>query len=279
MDFYSTDREPTITDIKTLIADLNEKITNYKTAYNPKKMESNAVMVKGNNGTVSCNKYCHGIGGKSWNNELPIAWKGAQCVGAGKNRNIPCSKAIKERSGNLECLCKRNDSFPYETRDRAWRFPDVTVPDTEDTYISDTHIDYSKLTNMGDSIHSQINEIDTLIKTVLPKMYDNEGHKDKIILPLLKQIEELKVTYKKLEKEAKKPNYFENKVEAEKIKATSSFNNYVLYLIYFILFFIALFFILKNPEAGNLDMFILMLGISIFIYYAYEYYVMKQRTK
>ena len=132
---------------------------------------------------------------------------------------------------------------------------------------------------MSDSIHSQINDIDILIKNVLPKMNDNEGHKDKIILPLLSQIRELKATYKNLKKEAEKPSYFENNAETEKIKATSSFNNYVLYLIYFILFFIALFFILKNPEAGNLDMFMLILGISILIYYVYEYYVMKQRTK
>jgi hypothetical protein len=35
----------------------------------------------GNNGSVSCDTYCAGIAGKSWNNELPIDWYGAKCIG------------------------------------------------------------------------------------------------------------------------------------------------------------------------------------------------------
>jgi hypothetical protein len=37
--------------------------------------------VRANNGTVSCETYCQGIGGRSWNNELPMDWYGAKCIG------------------------------------------------------------------------------------------------------------------------------------------------------------------------------------------------------
>lgn len=35
--------------------------------------------VIGNNGLISCDRYCQGIGGKAWNSELPDEWKGAKC--------------------------------------------------------------------------------------------------------------------------------------------------------------------------------------------------------
>ena len=36
---------------------------------------------RANNGTVSCETYCQGIGGSSWNGELPHDWYGAKCIG------------------------------------------------------------------------------------------------------------------------------------------------------------------------------------------------------
>jgi hypothetical protein len=35
----------------------------------------------GNNGSVSCDRYCGGIGGRPWNGELPESWNGARCAG------------------------------------------------------------------------------------------------------------------------------------------------------------------------------------------------------
>ena len=35
----------------------------------------------GDNGSVSCDRYCGGIGGRPWNGELPQSWNGAKCVG------------------------------------------------------------------------------------------------------------------------------------------------------------------------------------------------------
>ena len=34
-----------------------------------------------NNGSVSCETYCQGVAGKSWNGELPMDWYGAKCIG------------------------------------------------------------------------------------------------------------------------------------------------------------------------------------------------------
>lgn len=62
--------------------------------------------VFGNNGTVSCDRYCAGSGGRSWNNELP-GWGGANCAAQGTNNEEPCSLV----KGSLtKCICERNDA-------------------------------------------------------------------------------------------------------------------------------------------------------------------------
>ena len=59
----------------------------------------------GDNGTVSCNRYCGGIGGGPWNNELPRDWNGARCVG-----HVPvigsCDSLFTNHSG-AGCLCEK----------------------------------------------------------------------------------------------------------------------------------------------------------------------------
>ncbi len=275
-----TDREPTITDIKERIADLNDQITNYEAAFKALKLvkeESNLVTVIGNNGSVSCNKYCHGTSGQSWNNELPSAWQGAQCVAAGKNRNIPCTQAIRDPSdpmGYLQCVCKRNDSFPYETRPNAENFPDVT-----DSTIVSTQHDYDDIKHMGDSISDQITAIRELIKSVNPKMEDKYSKINEAIFPLLNKIQKLQDTYEELVEKAEIPNYYDDDIEVANTQARSNFNKYGWCLLFFILFFIAFIFVLKKPEVGNLDRFMLALGVGILLYYAYNYYDMKQRAQ
>jgi hypothetical protein len=37
--------------------------------------------VYSDNGNANCECYCQGISGGPWNNELPVAWNGARCVG------------------------------------------------------------------------------------------------------------------------------------------------------------------------------------------------------
>lgn len=278
MDPHITDREPTITDIKKRIDQLNKDIIKYDTAYKNqiRKNDPNFVTVYHNNGTVSCNKYCHGAGGRSWWGELPIEWKGAQCVVAGKNRNIPCSKAKKdpaEPTGNLQCVCQRNDDFPYETHPTPWTKPDVTPPTAPELNTT------SELSKMRTSIDQQIRDIKILIQNVSPKVVENNTLKDTNTTTLLAKLAQAQTTYADLVEEIKIPDYFNASNEAANIKTNSNYNHYVLYLIFTILFIIGLLFVLKNPEAGNLDTMMLVLGLGILLYHGYEYYMMKQRTK
>jgi len=82
-----------------------------------------------NNGTVSCDTYCHGQGnGYSWNNELPKNWKGAVCVGSNLDNNS-CSKVPGFRKG-LECKCKRADNKPYAGTNANTTHIETPDPDT-----------------------------------------------------------------------------------------------------------------------------------------------------
>ena len=59
----------------------------------------------GNNGTVSCDRYCRGPGGGGpWNNELPREWNGAKCVGTPNNPGVGCNAGF---NGQLVCLCEK----------------------------------------------------------------------------------------------------------------------------------------------------------------------------
>ena len=253
-------------------------VPDYTMISNEKELSSQSRMnfatVYGNNGSVSCTKYCHGSGGRQWGGGLPADWKGAQCASAGKNGNIPCSKAMRDPAhpnGILQCVCQRNDDFPYETRNNAWTFPDVPQPTTV--------ADNSDVNQMRLSIDSQIRNIQTLLKNVAPKMKDNISKKEELIEPLLTKLAEAQTTYAALVEEAKIPDYYRASQEAASVKATAGFNKYVWYLIFTVLFLIALGMVLKNPEAGNLDMGMLALGLAILVYYVYQYSDKWQRTK
>jgi len=50
---------------------------------NPVGWQGAPIVVKRNDGTVSGQRYCAGVNGASWNNELPMVWQGAKCVSAG----------------------------------------------------------------------------------------------------------------------------------------------------------------------------------------------------
>jgi hypothetical protein len=69
--------------------------------------------VYGNNGTVSCTTYCAGLGGASWNNELPASWGGAMCVKAGAKDDQDCNKVAGYSIGGQQCVCARNDMTPW----------------------------------------------------------------------------------------------------------------------------------------------------------------------
>jgi hypothetical protein len=65
----------------------------------------------GNNGSVSCETYCQGVGGKSWNQELPMDWYGAKCVGTSVPGNS-CSTVPGMTKGPF-CTGNPAGSSPY----------------------------------------------------------------------------------------------------------------------------------------------------------------------
>jgi hypothetical protein len=66
--------------------------------------------VHGNNGTVTCEQYCHGPsslgwGTGPWNGELPREWNGARCV-ASSSPDVGCNRAPGNRGG-FKCVCEK----------------------------------------------------------------------------------------------------------------------------------------------------------------------------
>ena len=88
-----------------------EIIPNMPIACRDKLLEDtdNYKIVLGNNGTATCDRYCRGWKGGSWNNEMPD-WKGAKCVTGGSWHDRACSF----KAGSLtKCICKRDDSLGW----------------------------------------------------------------------------------------------------------------------------------------------------------------------
>ena len=74
--------------------------------HNPTGKPHTAQNVYGNNGTVSCETYCRGVGGGPWNGELPREWNGAKCIGSPSNPDLPCNTTIGFRGGFV-CTCEK----------------------------------------------------------------------------------------------------------------------------------------------------------------------------
>lgn len=69
-------------------------------------------IVWGNNGSVTCDTYCGGTGGKPWNGELPAEWNGAKCTNAyGSAQQAGCFNTFsnvdpfsgENKPGGCEC--------------------------------------------------------------------------------------------------------------------------------------------------------------------------------
>jgi hypothetical protein len=70
-------------------------------AIKPNSIEPKKVFL--NNGTVSCNTYCAGMNGTPWNNELPVEWNGARCVGV--SPGIDNCDSTFTATADTYCLC------------------------------------------------------------------------------------------------------------------------------------------------------------------------------
>ena len=62
-----------------------------------------------NNGTTTCERYCSGVNGGAWNNELPNEWNGASCVGHSSDIK-DCYSPFTFHNGVSSCVCQRTGS-------------------------------------------------------------------------------------------------------------------------------------------------------------------------
>ncbi len=395
------DREPTVTLIRNKMTVLQEKIVAYKEALNSRynvgynsvmfdRDTSNNVWTTGNDGSVTCNNFCHGKNGTSWNNELPSSWLGAQCLAAGKNKQFGCNQlnvydinpdnydelpvltagdtmspnnptvsGMQPIGGQLSCLCQRNDTFPFSSEETGddmmppaglynfntggnkvhqmtcgndltvkqintqclrdlWsnagckKTLDIssngpyTLPGTSYVFdVSNNRIDMTKtninlgnlttiipnaissspincgaaqpLSVMSDEILIELNELKRLIKSTENSVENNINHKDSNIPILLSHFEQLKTTYEELQKDLQKPIELDGNYEMTSIRVSSKYSNYLLFLLITLFMIGSLIYIFKNPEVGNLDMFIIAVAIIIFVYYIYEYIQARKR--
>ena len=203
-----------------------------------------------------------------------VAFNGTVKLLTGKNVFEVTGITGLPTSGFVMYVYDENNNILFRSGDRGWGVSNTPVPDYN--MITNTQNDVNR---SNDTISDQIRSLKLLIKKISPKMDDNNSKKESLISPLLKKIQELEDTYATLVEAAKIPSYFDDKVEVTHIQATSSLKRYGWYLLFFFIFFIAFLFILKKPEAGNLDMFMLVLGLGVLIYYAYNYYEMKNRAE
>lgn len=60
------------------------------------------------NGTTTCERYCSGINGTSWNNE-GAGWNGASCAGV-EGGIADCYSRFTFQPGTTNCICKKKDS-------------------------------------------------------------------------------------------------------------------------------------------------------------------------
>ena len=134
-----------------------------------------------------------------------------------------------------------------------------------------------KLTTKKNLIINNIENINNLIKKISPKINENKTKIDANANNLLTKFKSMKNTFNALETELAKPIDLTANYEMSKIKTSSTYGNYMLFFIFTVFIVGCLIYIYKKPEAGNLDMFILVLAIFILVYYIYEYYIEKIR--
>ena len=135
------------------------------------------------------------------------------------------------------------------------------------------------LSQLKTNINIAVRDINATIAEITPMGDGNRMAMDSNVMKLLQINQELQDTYVEMEDKAQAPILLEGNYQAAKIKTSANFYTYIFYLLFAIFIFVSLIIIYRNPEAGNLDMFILVLAVIIIIYYLYDYYVKKKRSK
>jgi len=193
-------------------------------------------------------------------------------LNAGKNV-FEISKATGlPNSGHVFYIADRNKKVIFKSGDPGWGVTVNKVPDYKLINNTDTNRDKE-----SGAILERIDEITELIESTFPLQNDNITYTNKNIKPLLTQFNDLQKTYAQMIEDYKKPIQLQGNYEVSTIQVQSNFSQYTLYILFTLFIIGSLFHIFKNPEVGNLDMFILALALMILAYYVYEYIQMRKR--
>jgi hypothetical protein len=197
-------------------------------------------------------------------------------LSAGKNVFEITVSGGMPSSGTVLYVSDENNNILFRTGDPGWGVSNTPVPDY--TLITDILDNESERDAQNNKILAEIDVIQKMLNgTLIPEGETNTMYKDNATGKLVAQLNELQTTYAELVSELKKPVELEGNYEMSGIKTNAIFSNYMLIVLFTLLLLGALIYIFQNPEVGNLDIFILGLGIVILIYYIYEYIVMKKR--
>jgi hypothetical protein len=136
---------------------------------------------------------------------------------------------------------------------------------------------YNQITGKTDNMNSLL---DTILNTE-----KNNRSRIASILDMRKQLEQINASNKKIRTKIMKKTEgdatqaeLSGKISISSLKTESNFSKYILYLLFMIFFTVCLIYIYIVPETGNLDMFMLALGIIIIVYYLYDYFTKKIRA-
>lgn len=220
-----------------------------------------------------------------WNNNLKVNGQSVDFRDGNATFNLVAGKNVFEitvipgipSSGTvLYVSSDKYNTILFRTGDPDWGVSYSPVPDY--TLITSRNIKNEETRDiLNEGILFKINDIDTLLTNIEPIQKDNLKFKETNTAPLLAQLNDLKATYRQLQKELKKPLLLEGNYEVSGIKTAAIFSNYMLILVFTLFFVVSLIYIYKNPEVGNLDLFILAIAIMILLYYLYEYIQKRRR--
>ena len=162
-----------------------------------------------------------------------------------------------------------------------------TAETTYNTSVANRTRILAELKTLYSNILAKKTKINTIINKILPSRDVNNAKAKTTIDNIRKKLEELDIKNAELgnftDEERKAIKLSEAELEgsysASIIKTESKFSIYILYLLLLIFVAVCLFYIYIVPESGNLDMFMLALGIIVIGYYLYDYFTKKMRMK
>jgi hypothetical protein len=136
--------------------------------------------------------------------------------------------------------------------------------------------DIANLKTLIDSVYEAIQQLASTIKTNLSAITNLETANvtaiSNNVATLIEKIEYMNKSFTNLNKNIVQKDELDGDYEVTQVKTTSSFMKHLFYFILAILVIGCLVLLHIYPTEGNLDMFILGLGVIILLYYIYDYF-------